>query len=139
VRAISPRELRDAYQLRGILEQVATEFIPEFTPEDVQYLEEEFAAMQGAVESGDLQAVSWHNRNFHCHIMHRCENTEVVRIWESLRIGLRSRLNTQRLARCLPQSIALHRPIIDAFRAGDMQRAGALLREHCFQVVEDIQ
>ena len=35
VRELSPTELRDAYQLRGILEQAATEFISDFPEESV--------------------------------------------------------------------------------------------------------
>ena len=138
VRELSPTELRDAYQLRGILEQAATEFIGEFPEEAVQVLEKEYAAMRATVQAGDLQAVACHNRNFHRSIVERCENLEVVRAWKSLGICMRSRLNVQRRVDRLPEAILSHQPIIDALRAGDLRRAGQLLREHSFGFVADL-
>lgn len=138
VRQLSPTELRDAYQLRGILEQAATEFITDFPEERIQYLEREYAAMGTAVRQGDLQALACHNRNFHRCIIECCRNQEVVRAWKSLGISMRSRLNVQRLIEQLPDAILTHQPIMDALRAGDFRRAGLLLREHSFGFVADL-
>jgi DNA-binding GntR family transcriptional regulator len=138
VRELSPTELRDAYQLRGILEQAATEFIADFPEEAVQTLDKEYAAMRAAAQSGDLQGVACHNRNFHRCIIERCENLEVARAWKSLGICMRARLNVQRRVDRLPEAILSHQPIIDALRAGDLRRAGQLLREHSFGFVSDL-
>lgn len=138
VRELSPTELRDAYQLRGILEQSATEFIVSFPAESIAYLEQEFALMRDAVRAGDLQALACHNRNFHRRIMEHCENKEIFRAWQSLGICMRSRLNAQRWADQLPEAIASHQPIIDALRAADLRHAGQLLREHSFRFVADL-
>ena len=138
VRELSPTELRDAYQLRGILEQAATEFIAEFPEESVQYLEQEYAAMRAAVRDGDLQSVACHNRNFHRCIIERCRNQEIQRAWKSLGICMRARLNVQRRIEQLPEAILSHQPIIDALRAGDLRYAGQLLREHSFGFVSDL-
>lgn len=138
VRELSPAELRDAYQLRGILEQSATEFITDFPEESIQYLETEYAAMRLAVEQGDLNSLACHNRNFHRRIMEHCQNKEVFRAWRSLGVCMRARLNVQRHVEQLPHAILSHQPIIDAFRARDFRRAGELLREHSFGFVADI-
>ncbi|MHB8388749.1 MAG: GntR family transcriptional regulator [Acidobacteriaceae bacterium] len=138
VRELSPTELRDAYQLRGILEQAATEFIAEFPDEAVQYLEQEYASMGAAVRNGDLQAMACHNRNFHRCIMERCQNQEILRAWKSLGICMRARLNVQRRVEQLPDAILSHQPIIDALRAGNLRHAGQLLREHSFGFVADL-
>ncbi len=138
VRELSPTELRDAYQLRGILEQAATGFISDFPEESVQTLEIEYAAMRTAAQAGDLQAVACHNRNFHRCIIERCQNQEVVRAWKSLGICMRARLNVQRRVDQLPEAILSHQPIIDALRAGELQHAGQLLREHSFGFVSDL-
>ncbi|MGC1871056.1 MAG: GntR family transcriptional regulator [Acidobacteriaceae bacterium] len=138
VRELSPTELRDAYQLRGILEQAATEFISDFPEESVLTLEREYAAMRSAAQAGDLQAVACHNRNFHRCIMERCQNQEVVRAWKSLGICMRARLNVQRRVDRLPEAILSHQPIIDALRAGDLRHTGQLLREHSFGFVSDL-
>lgn len=138
VRELSSTELRDAYQLRGILEQSATEFIAEFPQEAVAYLEHEYALMGTAVAAGDLNTLACHNRNFHRCIMERCQNKEVFRAWQSLGVCMRSRLNLQRRIQHLPAAIASHQPIIDALRAGDFRKAGHLLREHSFGFVADL-
>ncbi len=138
VRELSTAELRDAYQLRGILEQAATEFIDDFPEESALYLDQEYAAMRVSVQLGDLTALACHNRNFHRRIMESCRNSEVLRAWESLDVSMRCRLNVQRRVEHLPESITSHQPIIDAFRAGDFRRAGELLREHSFSFVSDL-
>jgi DNA-binding GntR family transcriptional regulator len=138
VRELSPTELRDAYQLRGILEQSATEFISDFPEESIRYLEQEYVSMGDSVRSGDLHALACHNINFHRCIMERCQNKEVFRAWESLDICMRGRLNVQRRLEYLPQAVLSHQPIIDAFRAGDFRRAGRLLHEHSFSSVSDL-
>ena len=138
VRELSPTELRDAYQLRGILEQSATEFITEFSDESVHYLEQEYVFMQQAVQGKDLQSFACHNRNFHRRIMDHCGNKELFRVWQSLGICMRSRLNAQRIGDDLPEAITSHEPIIDAFRAKDFRCAGQLLREHSFRFVSDL-
>lgn len=138
VREFSPTELRDAYQLRGILEQSATEFMADFPQESVHYLEQEYASMGESVRAGDLQALAVHNRNFHLCIMERCQNKEVFRAWEALDISTRGRLNAQRHVEQLPEIITSHQPIIDALREGDLANAGKLLREHCFGFVADL-
>jgi DNA-binding GntR family transcriptional regulator len=104
-------------------------------------MEREFAAMQAAAQARDFQAVAVHNKNFHCHIVRGCANQELVRVWKSLGVGLRSRLNIQRLAEAghLMEAVDSHRAVLNALYAGDLRRAGDLLREHANAfVMEDI-
>jgi len=138
VRELSLTELRDAYQLRGVLEQAATEFMVEFPQESVVYLEGEYASMRDSVQAGDLQALVCHNQNFHRRIMEHCRNKEVFRAWQSLGICMRVRVNVQRRVEKLPDAVTLHQPIIDAFRSGNFRHAGQLLREHSFGAVADL-
>ena len=138
VRKLSTSELRDSYQLRGILEQSATGFIDRFPRDSVLYLEREYLLMCASVHSGNLNALAEHNRNFHRCIMEQCRNREIFRVWESLDVCMRCRQNVQRRVEQLPQSVASHRPIIDALRAGDFRQAGELLREHSFSFVADL-
>ena len=138
VRELSTTELRDAYQLRGILEQAATEFIADFSEDSVRYLEQEYALMRDSIEAADLQALACHNRNFHRRIMEHSQNKEIFRAWQALGICMRARLNVQRRVKQLPDAITSHQPIINAFRAGDFRQAGQLLREHSFGFVADL-
>ena len=139
VRAITPQEMRDTYELRGILEQAALHLLRDWTAEDIVILEREFDAMQTAVQAGDFQSVAVHNKNFHCHLVLCCGNKELMRVWKSLGVGLRSRLNIQRLAEAgrLIDAVDSHRAVLDALHAGDLHRAGDLLRAHANTFVED--
>jgi DNA-binding GntR family transcriptional regulator len=139
VRAITLREMRENYELRGILEQAAMQLAVDGSRIDMAVLEREFAAMQAAAQSGDLQAVAIHNKNFHCHIVLCCGNQELVRVWKSLGVGLRARLNIQRLADAgrLMKAVDSHRKVLDALHAGDLLRTGDLLREHANSFVMD--
>jgi len=139
VRAITPQEMRDTYELRGILEQAALQLLQCWTPDDMVILEREFAAMQAAAQASDFQSVAVHNKNFHCHLVLCCGNKELMRVWKSLGVGLRSRLNIQRLAATgrLLDAVNSHRDVLDALRTGDLRRAGDLLRMHANTFVED--
>ena len=70
--------------------------------------------------------------------MERCQNKELFRVWQSLGICMRSRLNAQRKVADLAEAVQSHRPIIEAFRLGDFRHAGLLLREHSFGFVSDL-
>ena len=139
VRAITAQEMRDTYELRGILEQAALQLAADGLAVDMNLLEREFAAMQAAAQAGDFQAVAVHNKNFHCHIVLCCGNQELVRAWKSLGVGLRSRLNIQRLADAdrLLEAVDSHRAVLEALYAGELRRAGDLLRAHANEYVED--
>jgi DNA-binding GntR family transcriptional regulator len=139
VREISGRETQDAYQLRGYLEEIAAQLIP------LAKLEEKIASiealqetMRTAARSGDVEGFASANIKFHRSIVSLSSNQTIPKIWESLEIGMRSRLNLQKNENRLLSLAEIHQPIVDALKMGDLKQTGVLLREHSFSFLDSL-
>jgi DNA-binding GntR family transcriptional regulator len=139
VREISSRENRDAYQLRGYLEEIAVQLIPAEKLQDViQSIEELQASMRTAAQTGDVDGFARANTLFHRSIVSISSNQTLVKVWESLEIGMLSRLNLQKNEKKLRSLAEIHQPIVDSLKLGDLKQAGVLLREHAFSFLNDL-
>jgi DNA-binding GntR family transcriptional regulator len=137
VRAISERETEEVYQLRGHLEEIAAQLIP------VPELEQNIAVidalqmdMRAAALTGDMEGYAHANVQFHRSIVSLAPNQILLKVWDSLEIAMRSRMNLQRNERKLSSLAEIHQPIVDALKHADLQRAGILLREHSFSFLQ---
>jgi len=139
VREISSQETYDAYQLRGYLEEIAMQLIP---PEKLQgeigAIEELQVSMRKAAQSGDADGFAAANTQFHRSLVSLASNQTLLKVWESLEIGMRSRLNLQKNEGKLSSLAEIHQPIVDSLKQGDMTRTGVLLREHTFSFLKDL-
>jgi DNA-binding GntR family transcriptional regulator len=139
VREISSRENRDAYQLRGYLEEIAVQLIPaEKLKDAIQSIEELQASMRTAAQTGDMDGFARANTLFHRSIVSISSNQTLVKVWESLEIGMLSRLNLQKNEKKLRSLADIHQPIVDSLKLGDLKQAGVLLREHAFSFLNDL-
>ncbi len=139
VRNLSMEETRDVYQLRGHLEEIAAQLIP--LPQlklVIDAIESHQIAMRAASHAGDAEAFANANILFHRTIVELSTNLALRKMWDSLEIGMRSRLNVHRNARNLIKLAEVHQPIVDALRAEDLKLAGTLLREHSFSFSMDL-
>ena len=129
VRGVNAREMREAYQVRGALEELAAPAAAARLKGNVTALEGEVAGLRAAAKVHDLDAYAAHNLKFHRLIVEAADNGILLRLWESLDFEARARV-------ALEQPIALrraaesHQPIVDALNRGDGKRAGRLLRAH---------
>jgi DNA-binding GntR family transcriptional regulator len=139
VREISSRENRDAYQLRGYLEEVAAQLIPsEKLKATIPSIEALQASMRTAALSGDPDGFARANTQFHRMIVSISSNRTLLKVWDSLEIGMLSRLNLQKNEDRLPSLAEIHQPIVDSLKLGDLKQAGVLLREHAFSFMKDL-
>jgi DNA-binding GntR family transcriptional regulator len=139
VRDLSPSEARDVYQLRGYLEEIAAQLIPlAALKQKIDSIEEHQVAMRAASHAGDVEAFANANILFHRTIVGLSTNQALLRVWDSLEIGMQSRLNLHRNAKNLLSLAEIHQPIVDALRSCDLKHAGTLLREHSFSFVKNI-
>lgn len=130
VRMVTPRELREAYYVRGILEQTAAEGAAVKFKGNTGALRAEYEGIKRAALAGDPTAYAAHNHAFHRLIVAAAENQVLLRMWDSLQFETqtRVRLNTPDVN---PVDAAeTHLPILDALDRGDAEFAGVLLREH---------
>jgi DNA-binding GntR family transcriptional regulator len=139
VREISGRETKDAYQLRGYLEEIAAQLIP--LPKlqgEINSIEAQQVIMRAAARRGDLDGFARANIQFHRSIVGLASNQILPKIWDSLEIGMRSRLNLQKNEDRLFSLAEIHQPIVDTLKLGDLKQAGVLLREHAFSFFDNL-
>jgi DNA-binding GntR family transcriptional regulator len=139
VRGISSQEVHDAYQLRGYLEEIAVQLIPlEKLKDAIACTEALQASMRAAALSGDADCFARANTNFHRSIVALASNQMVLKVWDSLEIGMLSRLNLQKNEKKLRSLAEIHQPIVDSLKSGDLQQTGVLLRKHAFSFLKDL-
>jgi DNA-binding GntR family transcriptional regulator len=139
VREISSQENRDIYQLRGYLEEIATQLIPpKNVDETIRSLEGLQASMRIAAQTGDPDGFARCNTQFHRTIVSAASNQMLLKVWESLEIGMLSRLNLQKNEHKLLSLAEIHQPIVDSLKRGDLKQTGVLLREHAFSFLQDL-
>jgi DNA-binding GntR family transcriptional regulator len=139
VREISRRETKDAYQLRGYLEEIAAQliFLPKLEAE-MESIEAQQVIMRAAAHSGDMDGFARANIKFHRSIVGLSSNQTLPKVWDSLEIGMRSRLNLHKNEDRLPSLAEIHQPIVDALKLGDLKKTGTLLREHAFSFLDSL-
>jgi len=139
VRGISSQEFRDAYQLRGYLEEIAIQLIPPAKLKDAIACAESLqATMRAAALKGDPDCFARANTQFHRSIVSLASNQVLLKVWDSLEIGMLSRLNLQKNETKLRSLAEIHQPIVDSLKRQDLKRTGALLREHAFSFLQDL-
>jgi DNA-binding GntR family transcriptional regulator len=139
VRKISSQETYDAYQLRGYLEEIAAQLIPLAKLKDViGSIETLQASMRTAARTGDADSFASANTLFHRSIVSLASNQTLLKVWDSLEIGMRSRLNLQKNVGRLRSLAEIHQPIVDSLKRGDLKQTGVLLREHAFSFLNDL-
>jgi DNA-binding GntR family transcriptional regulator len=133
VRAISEHETEEVYQLRGHLEEIAAQLIsPEILQQNFETIESWQKQMRSAALHGDMESYAHANIQFHRSIVGLATNQTILKVWDSLEIAMRARMNLQKKEKSLAGLAELHQPIVDALRQGDMQQTGRLLKEHSF-------
>jgi DNA-binding GntR family transcriptional regulator len=139
VRKISSQETYDAYQLRGYLEEIAAQLIP--LPElkqQIGSIEALQSSMRSAARTADPDGYAAANTQFHRNIVSLASNKTLLKVWDSLEIGMRSRLNLQKNERKLRSLADIHQPIVDSLKREDLKQTGVLLREHAFSFLKNL-
>jgi DNA-binding GntR family transcriptional regulator len=130
VREVSEEELIEIYPVRAAIEEVAAREAAVRLNGAVGELEAELEAMHRAADKGDLHEQVEHDVAFHRLIVEAAGNQILRSTWLSLHIGSRT-IVTALLSGLDGHEIAeLHRPVLEALRAGDAELAGTTLRRH---------
>jgi len=131
VRRPSAAELDEAYVVRSTLETLGARLaVPRMTPADFDTLAGRFADMQRAAAAGEGQAVAAADADFHGRLLALAGNSTLVRVWRSLEPYSRTYI-TLVVPGAHPEWTAdLHRPILEALRARDVDAVVAALEHH---------
>lgn len=135
VRQLGETEIRDLYQLRGLLDGFAGRFAAQLPLEQRKVLSmlltAATSAMLQAYNQQDVQAYYAENLRFHWAIVQATGNQQLLETYR----GIVQKLHLSRLKN-LSQSVAMqvsiseHVEIVDALRNADAQQCEALMAQH---------
>lgn len=130
---VSAVDMREIYDVLTALESMAAEIVARngVTEDQAKQLAASVAAMEEALDSGDLRAWARADEEFHLMLVRFCGNrrlsAQVATFWAQ---SHRARLLTLKLRPSPTQSNEDHRAVVEAILAGDAERAGTLHRQH---------
>jgi DNA-binding GntR family transcriptional regulator len=132
VRALSSDEFIEAYQVREALETMAVRLaVPQLTAEDLSALERAIDEMVDFGNTGDVLRFFEANTAFHLVFFDAAGNRMLADLYRQLRAQIdRHRLRSLELRGDVQRSIAEHRAILRAAKAGDVERTVHLVSEH---------
>jgi DNA-binding GntR family transcriptional regulator/AraC-like DNA-binding protein len=136
VRSADPEQTEEAYEIRAAIEEIAGRTAAGVLKGDTAELQNELAAMRGAVAHGDIDACAEHDVKFHRDILKASQNEVLLRVWDGLAFDLRIRAAIGKVSKDLPEVVESHQPIVDALEKGCEQEAGLLLRSHVERVLK---
>jgi DNA-binding GntR family transcriptional regulator len=132
VRALSTEEFLEAYQVREALEVMAVRLaVPRLTEDDLAVLGAYIDEMTACAERADTQGFFEANTGFHRTFFDVSGNRMLTDLYRGLCSQIdRYRLRSLELRGNVQRSIAEHKAILRAARAGDLERAVHLVSEH---------
>jgi DNA-binding GntR family transcriptional regulator len=132
VRAFSNDEFIEAYQVREALETMAVRLgVPQLTADHVRALERAIEEMSAYGAADDVQGFFEANTAFHLVFFDAAQNRMLADLYRQLRGQIdRHRLRSLELRGDVRRSIAEHKAILRAAKAGDVERAVHLVSEH---------
>jgi DNA-binding GntR family transcriptional regulator len=139
VRGVDANEMREAYQVRSCIEELAAKLAAPKFKGNVAALQREVNALRAAAKSRDADAYAAHNQKLHRQIIEASGNSILLRTWDSLDMEARARIALARPSIDPRAAAESHQAIVDAFAAGDGRLAGRLLREHAERCMKHIE
>jgi DNA-binding GntR family transcriptional regulator len=133
--ALAPDDIREIYDVIVAIEGRAAELVAALPAAGRAAIADALAgdtdAMEVALAAGDLTAWGRADAAFHHALIEGARNSRIARIVQTINDQMhRARMLTLRLRGELPESVAEHRRIIAAIRAGDQAAAQAAARGH---------
>jgi DNA-binding GntR family transcriptional regulator len=130
VREVTPQEIREAYMVRAMLEDLAGQLAAPHFKGATAPLKKTAAAIRDAARKKDIAAYARHDIQFHRSIVEGASNRILLRTWNSLAFEVRLQLWLSRSNLDLTTAQESHWKIIEALEQGHGKRAGQLLRGH---------
>lgn len=126
VAVVTPRRVREVYQVRAALEGLMVRLAVEnHDPRVVPRLEKLHQRMQGKAEEGDLKAFQKLNQQFHEMVIQASDNEFMVQTLTPInKLAQRLRAEVFATPQGVEQSLQNHAALISAFKSGDAQQAG---------------
>lgn len=121
---------REIYLVRGALEEAAARLATASLSHDAGVLEREVEGMRQAARANNIERMIEHSMRFHRIIVAAAGNELLLKLWDSLHLEIHTRVTLSEPGIDFMKAAESHQPIVDAIRAGDVERACRLSREH---------
>jgi DNA-binding GntR family transcriptional regulator len=121
---------REIYLVRGALEEAAARLATASLSFDVGVLEREVEGMRQAARANNIERMIDHSMRFHRIIVAAAGNELLLKLWDSLHLEIHTRVTLSEPGIDFMKAAESHQPIVDAIKAGDVERACRLSREH---------
>lgn len=140
VRKVEPRDADEMYTLRAHLETMAiTLALPRLTDEDLDTLDGLVDGMIAAGDNDDPDLLTALDTRFHEFILEHSGHRLLLRTWQGISPLNWTMMTVIRLKdRNLRELAERHRPIVDALRARDAERAVRVIQEHVLVLGEKV-
>ncbi len=145
VRKIAPADAEEMYTLRAHLEAMAISLaLPRMTEADLATLDGLIVGMIAAGDNNDPDLLTELDTRFHEFICECSGHGLLLRTWQGISPLNWTMMTVIRLKdRNLRELAERHRPIVEALRSGDIERAQDAVREHVLvlgeRVVRDLE
>lgn len=140
VRTMSHDEIRDLYQVREVLEALATRLAgPHLERGELEDFEARFRELKARGPRAAYLDVRRLGEEFHRFLLKRAENTTLIEVLEQMRERVRSVWTMSIVApRRVPSLIREHLAIIDALKRTEFRHAERLMTQHIQRVRDAI-
>lgn len=132
VRKIDPAELREAYELRALLEERSVELATPMSNADLSVLEQELATMRTGIRTRDREKHAAASVRFHRQLVVLSGNRSFVVAWDSLNWEIRVRIALRRAGLTfaeLDRIFVMHEELLALLRKRDAAGARRKVRE----------
>jgi DNA-binding GntR family transcriptional regulator len=130
VNAYEASAQKDIFFVRGALEESAARIATPRFQGNVAPLQVHVDGMREAAKRGDIEKLATHSVAFHRMIVAAAGNDLLLKLWESLHVDTHTRMTLLGHGIDFMAVAASHQPIVDAIKAGDVEAACRLSREH---------
>jgi DNA-binding GntR family transcriptional regulator len=130
VNAYEASAQKDIFFVRGALEESAARIATPRLSKNVAPLQAHVDGMREAARRGDIEALGRHSVAFHRMIVTAAGNDLLLKLWESLHVETHTRITLHGRGIDFMAAAESHQPIVDAIKAGDVEAACRLSREH---------
>jgi DNA-binding GntR family transcriptional regulator len=130
VNAYESAAQKNIFLVRGALEEAAARIATQFLAGDVSVLQSHVDGMREAARRGDIDALGFHSVAFHRTIVAAAGNELLLKLWESLHVETHTRITLLGRGLDFVAVAESHQPLVDAIKAGDVELACRLSREH---------
>jgi len=129
VLGVDPADLREAYELKAVIEERAAELAVPCAADALAALQADLEILQETAGRLDFEAYAVAVLSFHRGIVQMSGNRTFLRAWDALHWEVRTRVAIRQAGTRLPFYAEAHTEVVAALRAGDGKRAGRQLRD----------